>query len=49
MLLLYLLGVAISMFSLQILFFGFTNKDLREVLAERVERKIRKIKMAQNC
>jgi hypothetical protein len=39
-------GVAISMFSLQS-YFWFTNKDLREVLAERVERKIRKIKMAR--
>jgi len=39
-------GVAISIFTLQ-LYFWFTNKDFIELLAERVEKRIRKIKVAR--
>ncbi len=39
-------GVLISILSLQ-LYFWFTNKDLRDVLADRVERRIKKLKVAR--
>lgn len=40
------LGVIISIFFLQ-LYFWFTNKDFREVLADRVEQRIKKLKIAR--
>ena len=40
------LGVFVSIFILQ-LYFWFTNKDFREVLAERVEKRIKKLKIGR--
>jgi hypothetical protein len=40
------LGIFISIFILQ-LYFWFTNKDFREVLAERVEKRIKKLKIGR--
>lgn len=40
------LGVILSIVILQ-LYFWFTNKDLRDILAERVERRIKKLKVAR--
>jgi hypothetical protein len=39
-------GVIVSIFILQ-LYFWFTNKDFREVLAERVENRIKKLKIGR--
>ncbi len=40
------IGVVISILSLQ-LYFWFTNKDVRDLLAERVEKRIKKLKVAR--
>ncbi|MGM0580167.1 MAG: patatin-like phospholipase family protein [Bacteroidota bacterium] len=40
------IGVFVSIFILQ-LYFWFTNKDFREVLAERVEKRIKKLKLGR--
>ncbi|GAA5023381.1 hypothetical protein GCM10011506_06190 [Marivirga lumbricoides] len=40
------IGVILSIMILQ-LYFWFTNKDLRDILAERVERRIKKLKVAR--